>query len=92
MDAKRLKQIEDSKRHTTRQPDWWEAAVRSRFEKAITERPVWIQLPRGRYQVDFVKPLRGDPYAVYHSAQGIKVHDWKPTSKMVDSITRWKPW
>jgi hypothetical protein len=92
MDEKHLKQIADSQEHTTRRPDWWEAARRSRMEKAITERPITITIARGTFYVDLVKPLRGDPYAVYHSAQGIRVHDWRPTNKMVDETTRWKPW
>lgn len=39
-----------------------------------------------------IKTRRGDPYAVYASAEGIKVHDWKPSNAHVDGITEWRPY
>ena len=67
------------------------AARASKQLKAYSD-PMFIHLPRGRVQVEIIKPLGKDPYAVYHTAQGIKVHDWKPSSSDVDAIRVWYPW
>lgn len=71
---------------------WQEAAEASRWGKAISAQPITIHIPRGRYTVQIVKPRYGDPYAVYLTAPGIHVHDWKPTNSAVDRIRRWKAW
>jgi hypothetical protein len=68
-----------------------DAGRASKQKKAYCD-PFFIHLPRGRIQVEIIKPLSGDPYAVYHTAHGIKVHDWKPGSADVDSIRKWHPW
>jgi len=68
-----------------------DAARASKRHMAFCD-PFFVHLPRGRIQVEIVKPLYGDPYAVYHTSQGIKVHDWKPSSSDVDRINIWRPW
>jgi hypothetical protein len=73
-------------------PNWHEAAAQSRHGKAISKWPITVKIPRGTYKVKIVKGLSGDPYAVYASAEGIKVHDWKPTNTAVDRINRWRVW
>jgi hypothetical protein len=82
--------IEPTKRYIF--ASWHEAAQTSRWAKAISAHPITIYIPRGIFQVNIVKPRYGDPYAVYATAQGIRVHDWKPTNTAVDRIGQWKAW
>lgn len=72
--------------------NWHDACKASRFEKAIGKTVIDVVLPRGRFKVRIVKPLRGQPIAVYHTAQGITVHDWKPSTAAVDRERYWRPW
>jgi hypothetical protein len=78
----------DKSRHY---PDWEPAARASRSRMAISEQ-ITVRLARGTYPVKIVKPLHGDPWAVYANCQGLKVHDWKPDSRAVDRCRRWKSW
>lgn len=84
------RQLAESKKRILVHPNWAEAARASRHEKAISKNPITVSLPRGRYRVKIVKPLRGDPYAVYATAEGIRVHDWKPNNRHVDEIREWR--
>lgn len=72
-------------------PDWEAAAKASKWRKAVST-PVTITIPRGTFRMEMVKPLHGDPYAVYATAPGIRVHDYKPSTREIDRIRRWKPW
>lgn len=82
----------ESRRRLLDYPDWFEACKHSRFSKAISKNPITIKIPRGTFRVKIVKGLSGDPYAVYASAEGIRVHDWKPSNAAIDSIRRWHVW
>ncbi len=82
----------ESRRRFLDYPNWHEAAEASRHGKAISKEPITIKIPRGTYRVKIVKGLSGDPYAVYASAEGIRVHDWKPSNAAVDRIRRWHVW
>lgn len=73
-------------------PNWEEAARASKYGRAITAKPTTIVIPRGTFRIHIVKPLHGDPQAVYATAQGIRVHDWRPSSTYVDRIRVWKAW
>lgn len=74
-------------------PDWEPAAKASRSRLAVSAHAIKTRLPGGRVlEVEVVKPLFGDPYAVYRSAQGIRVRHLKVTARDVDSIRRWKAW
>ena len=82
----------ESRRRLLDYPNWHEAAAASRHGKAISKEPITIKIPRGTYRVKIVKDRGGDPYAVYATSEGIKVHDWKPTAAAVDRIGRWHVW
>jgi len=84
------RQISDSRARAKVYPNWYEAARASRHEKAIAKRELTVFLPRGTYRVKIIKTLHGDPGAVYATAEGIKVHDWRPTIAQVDEIREWK--
>ncbi len=82
----------ESRQKTRQYSDWEAAASASRERRAISMEPITIRIPRGTYRVLLVKPRYGDPWAVYASASGIKVHDWRPTNAMIDRIRHWKAW
>jgi hypothetical protein len=86
------REAEASRARTLDYPTWHDACKASRFEKAISKEVITIVIPRGTFKVRIVKPLSGQPYAVYHTAQGITVHDWKPTTAAVDGVQKWRPW
>lgn len=69
-----------------------EAAKASREHKAVSQPPFFIQTARGRFMVQICFPLHGSPYPVYKTANGIRVHDFKVTAKMVDAVKEWKAW
>lgn len=82
----------DSRAKTAVYPDWQPAAEASRERKAISAQSITIRIPRGTFRVLLVKPRYGDPWAVYATAPGVKVHDWKPTNLLIDRTRRWKAW
>lgn len=84
------RQLEESAKRGRVYANWHDACKASRFEKAITRVPTTIRIPRGTYRVKIIKPLRADPYAVYATAEGIRVHDWKPSNSQVDGIRQWR--
>lgn len=83
------RQIAESRARARVYPNWYEAARASRHGKAISKREMTVVLPRGSYRVKIVKTLGGDPHAVYSTAEGIKVHDWRPTIAQVDATREW---
>ena len=90
--ADRNRQAEESRARTRDYGNWYNACKQSRFEKAISKEVIKIIIPRGIFMIRIVKPLRGQAIAVYHSAQGITVHDWKPDTAAVDRVRYWRPW
>jgi hypothetical protein len=69
---------------------WSSAAKASKDGKAVSDR-ITRALDGGRVlDLEIVKPLYGEPYAVYASAPGIKVHSYKLTARDVDGVKRWK--
>jgi len=73
-------------------PDPYEAAKSSREHKAVSQPPFFIHTARGRFLIQICFPLHGSPYPVYKTANGITVHDFKLSSKMVDAVKEWTPW
>jgi len=82
----------DARAKTQQYTDWQSAATASRESKAISAYPITIRIPRGTFRILLVKPRYGDPWAVYATATGIRVHDWRPTSLMIDRTRHWKAW
>jgi len=68
------------------------AARKSKQGRAISQPPFFIVTARGKFLVQICYPLSGSPYPVYKSANGIRVHDYKLTSKQIDAVKEWKPW
>lgn len=68
------------------------AARKSKQNKAISQPPFFITTSRGKFLVQICYPLHGSPYPVYKSANGIRVHDYKLTTKQIDAVKEWKPW
>lgn len=77
--------------------DSWEDAARaSRQNRAISAVPIEIRLPQFGYplRLDLVVAPGKDPYAVYHTAPGVKLPftTFRPTNREIDSVKRWKAW
>lgn len=70
---------------------WEEAAKASVWNKAISS-PRTIKTSRGKYVVDIVKGPTTFEHYVYDGAQGLTVHDAKPSSSEIDSEKRWRPY
>ncbi len=85
--------------HVPEWPDFESAQRASRTKAAISAVPKKVRLHgaglllnRNGVLVDIVKPAGGDAFAVYHSAQGLKIPpvQYKPTTKEVDEVRAWK--
>lgn len=85
----------------SRIPEWpdWEAAQRaSPTDKAISARPIRIALVGAGLEknptilIDLVMQRGKDPYAVYHSACGIRIPylHYRPSVKEIDAVRSWK--
>jgi hypothetical protein len=86
-------QIAESRERTRIYPDWEPAARASRSRLAVSARPTRVEIPGGEVlEIRIVKPLFGDPYAIYASSASIRVRHYSVTAKDVDRITRWKAW
>jgi len=71
--------------------DFSEAAKQSSIQKAISQ-PIRAKL-KGRTDwifIRIVKPLHGDAYAVYNTAPGIRVANYKVSTREVDDIKNWE--
>lgn len=84
--------VEQARAKGQQYPDWQSAAQASREGKAISAYPITVLIPRGTFRVLVVKPRYGDPYGVYATAPGIRIHDWKPSNLLVDRTRHWKAW
>jgi len=80
-----------------REYDSWEAAARaSRQNRAISGRPITVRLPQFDYplRLDLVVAPGKDPYAVYHTAPGVKLPftTFRPNTRDIDAVRIWKAW
>ena len=72
--------------------DHWSTAARVSKDGDAVSDLITRRLDGGRVlDLEIVKPLYGEPYAVYHSSPGIRCHVYKVSSQDVDGMRRWKP-
>jgi hypothetical protein len=68
---------------------WEEAARASVFDKAVSD-SFKQDVGAGRIvEVEIIKPLHGDPWAVL-ARTGFPAYGWRPNTSDVDRVRRWK--
>lgn len=67
-----------------------EAARASKFRKAISKDTMAVPTRKGTRYVRIVKPLHGQPVAVYRSCPALECREYSLTTKEIDSVSEWE--
>lgn len=72
--------------------DAFEDACRgSKARLAVSVETFRVDYHGMRREIELIKPLYGDAYAVLRGG-AIRLRDYKPPTFLVDSVKRWKPY
>lgn len=70
--------------------DYDEAARASQHRKAISAETFTVDTPKNRRRLRIVKPLGGDPFAVFSNVNSLRCNEWDPSYAFVSAITEWE--